>query len=68
MHAPDDRAQIAEALSHLSNAAQRKMPCVGNNILPTPWDLLHRQIDDHLTLWQLAEGPQTLPAQAEHNA
>jgi hypothetical protein len=54
MDAPDDRAQIAEALSHLSNAAQRKMPCVGDNTLHTPWDLVHQTIDEHLTLWQLA--------------
>jgi hypothetical protein len=55
----DDRAQLAEALLHLSFAAQRKIPRVGNDKLPTPWDLLHKQIDDHLTLWQLAEDPQT---------
>jgi hypothetical protein len=42
-------------LSHLSNAAQRKMPCVGDNTLHTPWDLVHQTIDEHLTLWQLAE-------------
>jgi hypothetical protein len=62
MDAPDDRAQIAEALLHLSFAAQRKTPRVGNTILPTPWDLAHRQIDDHLTLWQLAEDTQTAAA------
>jgi hypothetical protein len=55
MTAPDDRSQIAEALRHLSFAAQRKIPSVGNDTLATPWDLLHRQIDDHLTLWQLAD-------------
>lgn len=68
MTAADDRSQIAEALLHLSFAAQRKTPRVGNDTLPTQWDLLHRQIDDHLTLWQLAGDTQTLPAQAEHDA
>jgi hypothetical protein len=62
MDAPDDRAQIAEALSHLSNAAQRKMPCVGDNTLHAPWDLVHQTIDEHLTLWQLAEDTQTAAA------
>lgn len=49
-----DRAALAEALRHLSFAAQRCIPKVGNETLPTPWDLRHQAINDHLTLWELA--------------
>lgn len=49
-----DRAALAEALGHLSHAAQRCIPKVGNDLLATPWDLRHRDINDHLTLWELA--------------
>lgn len=49
-----DRDQLTEALGHLSFTAQRDFPRVGNTLLATPWDLHHRQIDDMLTLWELA--------------
>ena len=52
---PTDRAALAEALTHLSFAAQRKIPRVGNDRLKTPWDLDHERINEHLTLWELAE-------------
>lgn len=49
-----DRKAIAEALGHLSFAAQRCIPKVGCDKLPTPWDLRHAEINDMLTLWELA--------------
>jgi hypothetical protein len=50
-----DRAALIEALGHLSHAAQRCFPKVGNQDLPTPWDLRHQDINDHLTLLELAQ-------------
>lgn len=52
--ASEDRVQLAEALCHLSHAAKRTFARVGSPDLPTPWDLCHQRIDDHLTLWELA--------------
>lgn len=49
-----DRAELAEALGHLSFAAQRQFPRVGNEDFPTPWDVDHERINDLLTLWELA--------------
>lgn len=49
-----DRAALIEALGHLNHAARRCIPKVGNDVLPTPWDLRHRAINEHLTLLELA--------------
>lgn len=50
-----DRAALVEALGHLNHAARRCIPKVGNDALPTPWDLRHQAINDHLTLLELAQ-------------
>jgi len=52
--AGSDRDALAEALAHLSYAAQRCFPKVGNETLKTPWDLAHERINEHLTLLELA--------------
>jgi hypothetical protein len=49
------RAELQEALRHLSRSASRRIPKVGNDTLPTPWDLDHKRIDELLTLLELAE-------------
>lgn len=48
------RAELAEALGHLSHAAQREMPVVGSVTLVTPWDKSHERIDAMLDDWQRA--------------
>ena len=50
-----DRDALAEALANLCHAAKRKIPRVGCDALRTPWDNVHAQIDELLTLWELAE-------------
>lgn len=50
-----DRRELAEALTHLSFAAQRKFPKVGNDLLKTAWDVDHERINELLTLLELAE-------------
>lgn len=52
---PRDRQALTEALAHLSYAAQRCIPKVGNETLPTPWDKAHDRINEHLTLLELSE-------------
>ena len=54
-HAAPDRAALAEALGNLCHYATRQIPKVGNDRLPTPWDIAHQRINDHLTLWEMAE-------------
>lgn len=49
-----DRDALTEALRHLSYAAQRCIPKVGDDKLKTPWDLAHERINEHLTLLELA--------------
>lgn len=49
-----ERAELIEALGHLNHAARRCFPKVGNETLPTPWDLRHQAINEHLTLLELA--------------
>lgn len=39
------KAELAEALRNLCARAQREMPVVGTEALPTPWDKRHRAID-----------------------
>lgn len=50
-----DRAQLAEALANLNHAARRKVPKVGSDTLPTPWDRVHADINILLTLYELAD-------------
>lgn len=54
-HAGKTRSELAEALMHMSFAAQRQFPKVGNEKLKTDWDAAHEQINIHLTLLELAE-------------
>lgn len=48
------RAELAEALTNLSHAAQREFPVVGSEDAPTPWDRRHRTINQLLHDWQAA--------------
>lgn len=53
---PSTRAQFAEAIANLNYAAKRCIPRTNEPHGPlTKWDKLHRQINDHVTLWELAE-------------
>lgn len=42
------REELAEALTNLAHAAQREMPVVGTDALPTPWDRRYAAIDELL--------------------
>ena len=48
------RHEIAEALSNMCARAQREMPVVGTEELPTPWDKRHAALDELLTQWSKA--------------
>ena len=48
------RAELAEALTNMCARAQREMPVVGTEELPTPWDRHHRVLDALLDDWEKA--------------
>lgn len=50
----DTRAEIAKMLTAASFAAQREFPVVGSVLVPTPWDVRHRVIDNLLADYFLA--------------
>lgn len=50
-------SEVTEALAHLCARARREFPVVGTGEHPTPWDIVHRQIDEALDDWErLATG------------
>lgn len=52
---PVTRAEIEEALGHAVHAATRTIRVVGNDTLPTRWDVAHRHINRLLYQWQMAD-------------
>lgn len=50
-------SEVTEALAHLLARARREFAVVGTPEHPTPWDIVHRQIDEALDDWErLATG------------
>lgn len=47
-------ADLREAITNLCHRARREFPKVGNDALPTPWDMRHRAINDLLDLLDIA--------------
>lgn len=45
-------ARIAERIAFLNHRAKRCTPVVGNAQYPTPWTLLHAEIDQALAEWE----------------
>jgi hypothetical protein len=52
---PATRAEIEEALGHAVHAARRTIQRVGDDVIPTRWDIAHRHINALLYRWQMAE-------------
>lgn len=52
---PATKAEIEIALGHAVHAARRTFRVVGNEALPTRWDVAHRHINALLYKWQMAD-------------